>query len=155
LPSLRQIEQNRPMAGAPVEALQRVPLFAGVNKRDLARLAKLFHERTIASGQTLVEQGGRRGFNFFLVDEGVGTVTVDGEERGTVKPGDYFGELAVIDFGERSATITAQSDMRCYTLAAWEFRPFVESNGAVAWQLLERMAALLREARGAGSNGKR
>jgi CRP-like cAMP-binding protein len=139
------------VAGAPVETLQRVPLFAGVKKRDLARLAKLFHERTIGAGQTLVEQGGRRGLNFFVVDEGVGTVSVDGEERARVGAGDYFGELAVIDFGERSATISAQTDMRCYALAAWEFRPFVEANGAVAWQLLERMAALLREARARAS----
>jgi CRP/FNR family transcriptional regulator, cyclic AMP receptor protein len=142
------------MAGAPVEMLQRVPLFAGVKKRDLARIASLFHERRIGAGQTLVEQGGRRGFNFYVVDEGIGTVTVDGEERGTLSPGDYFGELAVIDSGERSATITAQTDMRCYALAAWEFRPFVESNGTVAWQLLERLAQLLREARGIESNSR-
>jgi CRP-like cAMP-binding protein len=140
------------MAGAPVEALRRVPLFSGVKMRDLARLAKLFHERSIAAGETLVEQGGRRGFNFFVVDEGVGTVTVDGEERGTVTPGDYFGEIALIDFGERSATITAQTDMRCYALASWEFRPFVEANGTVAWQLLERMAAFVRDARNSATN---
>ena len=136
------------MAGAPVEVLQRVPLFSNVKKRDLARLAKLFHERQIPAGQTVVEQGGDRGFNFFVVDEGVGTVSIDGQERGTLKAGDYFGELALIDFGERSATITAQTNMRCYALAAWEFRPFVENNGTVAWQLLERMAALLRDALG-------
>jgi CRP/FNR family transcriptional regulator, cyclic AMP receptor protein len=135
------------VAGAPVEVLQRVPLFSGVKRGELAKLAKLFHERRIPAGETLVEQGGRRGFNFFVVDDGVGTVTVDGKERGTVKPGDYFGEIALIDFGDRSATITAETDMRCYALASWEFRPFVESNGTVAWQLLERLAALLRESR--------
>jgi CRP-like cAMP-binding protein len=135
------------VAGVPVDVLQRVPLFSGVEKRDLARLAKLFHERTIGAGQTVVEQGGRRGFNFFVVEEGVGRISVDGEDRGTVAAGDYFGEIALIDLGERSATITAETDMRCHVLAAWEFRPFVENNGTVAWQLLERMAALLREAR--------
>jgi CRP-like cAMP-binding protein len=146
------IEQNHRVAGAPVAALQRVPLFASVKRRDLARLAKLFHERKIAAGQALVEQGGRRGFNFFIIDEGVGTITVDGEDRGTVTSGDYFGEIALIDYGERLATITAETDMRYYALAAWEFRPFVESNGSVAWQLLERMAALLRDTRRAATS---
>jgi CRP-like cAMP-binding protein len=141
------IKQNRRVAGVPVDVLQRVPLFSGVEKRDLGRLAKLFRERNIAAGQTVVGQGGRRGFNFFVVEEGVGRISVDGEDRGTVTAGDYFGEIALIDFGGRSATITAETDMRCYALASWEFRPFVEKNGTVAWQLLERMAALLREAR--------
>ena len=63
-----------------------------------------------------------------------------GDERRSLGPGDYFGEIALIDDGARSATITAVSDLRCYGLTSWEFRPLVESNASMAWKLLETMA---------------
>jgi CRP-like cAMP-binding protein len=71
---------------------------------------------------------------------------VRGEERAKLGPGDYFGEIALIDEGGRSATLTADSDLRCYGLTSWEFRPLVESNASIAWQLLETLAKRLRAA---------
>jgi CRP/FNR family cyclic AMP-dependent transcriptional regulator len=128
-----------------LELLQRVPLFADFEKNDLERLARSFKERTFDAG-TAVASEGRGAAGFFVIESGEATVTVRGDERGKLGPGDYFGEIALIDDGGRSATITADSDLHCYGLTSWEFRPLVESNASIAWQLLETMAKRLRAA---------
>jgi len=92
------------MAGAPVEALQRVPLFADLNKQDLKQVARLFKERRFAEGETVIQEGSG-GAAFFVIDSGEAKVVVGGEETASLKPGDYFGEIALIDEGTRSATI--------------------------------------------------
>jgi len=133
------------MADAPVELLQRVPLFADFDKGDLERLARSFKERTFEAGSTVAAEG-KGGAGFFVIESGEASVSVRGEERGKLGPGDYFGEIALIDDGARSATVTADSDLRCYGLTSWEFRPLVESNASIAWQLLETLATRLRAA---------
>ena len=130
---------------APVDVLRQVPLFAELGDRELERLAGHFKERTFPEGSAVTMEGGT-GTGFFIVVEGNATVSVSGEERATLGPGDSFGEIALIDEGTRSATITAATDLRCYGLTAWEFRPFVEEHPQVAWPLLKQMARRLREA---------
>jgi CRP/FNR family cyclic AMP-dependent transcriptional regulator len=133
------------MAEAPVELLQRVPLFEDFDKGDLERLARSFKERTFDAGTTVAGEG-KTGAGFFVIESGEAAVTVRGEERRSLGPGDYFGEIALIDDGARSATITAVSDLHCYGLTSWEFRPLVETNASMAWKLLETMAKRLRAA---------
>jgi CRP/FNR family transcriptional regulator, cyclic AMP receptor protein len=133
------------MAEAPVELLQRVPLFADFERGDLQRLARSFKERTFSAGSTVSAEG-KSGAGFFVIESGEATVSRRGEERGKLGPGDYFGEIALIDDGARSATVTADSELRCYGLTSWEFRPLVESNASIAWKLLETMAKRLRSA---------
>ena len=133
------------MAEAPVELLQRVPLFADFERGDLQRLARTFKERTFDAGTTVADEG-RTGAGFFVIESGEATVSVHGSERGKLGPGDYFGEIALIDEGGRSATVTADSELRCYGLTSWEFRPLVEGNASIAWKLLETMAKRLRAA---------
>jgi CRP-like cAMP-binding protein len=130
---------------APIELIQRVPLFADLDKRELQSLARTFKERHVSAGDTVVNEDSG-GAGFFVIDDGTAKVTVRGEERGTLKPGDYFGEIALIDDGARTATITAESDMRLYGLTFWEFRPLVEQNASIAWKLLQTLARRLREA---------
>jgi CRP-like cAMP-binding protein len=91
---------------------------------------------------------GSGGAAFFMIESGTAKVTVRGEEQATLGPGDYFGELALIDGGPRSATITAETDLICRGLTFWEFRPLVEGNGAIAWKLLQVLSRRLREAQG-------
>jgi CRP-like cAMP-binding protein len=133
------------VAEAPVELLQRVPLFEHFEKGDLERLARSFKERTFDAGSTVAGEG-KTGAGFFVIESGEATVSVHGDERRSLGPGDYFGEIALIDDGARSATVTAVSDLRCYGLTSWEFRPLVESNASIAWKLLETMAQRLRAA---------
>jgi CRP-like cAMP-binding protein len=62
-----------------------------------------------------------------------------------LKTFDYFGELALIDGGTRMETITAATELVCYGINYWDFRPFVIANGVIGWKLLQRLAQMLRE----------
>ena len=134
------------MRGAPVEALRRVPLFADLNKREVQKIARLFKERRFAKGETVVKQGSG-GAAFFVIESGEAKIFIGGKERSNLVPGDFFGEIALIDQGTRMATITASSDLVCYGLTYWDFRPLVEENGVIGWKLLQRMAKMLRATR--------
>jgi CRP/FNR family transcriptional regulator, cyclic AMP receptor protein len=133
------------VAGAPVEALQRVPLFADLNRREARDIARLFKERRFPAGETVV-QTGSGGAAFFVIDSGEATVFVGGKERRRLGPGDWFGEIALIDEGTRTATIAAATDLVCYGLTHWDFRPVVEANGHIGWKLLQSLAKMLRAA---------
>jgi CRP/FNR family cyclic AMP-dependent transcriptional regulator len=133
------------MAGAPPDALRRVPLFAELSDGELEQVARLFKQRSFGAGETLVQEGSG-GAAFYLIESGTATVTVGGRDRGTLGPGDYFGEIALIDEGARSATITAVEAVDCYGLTFWDFRPLVEGNAAICWKLLQFMVGRLRAA---------
>jgi CRP/FNR family cyclic AMP-dependent transcriptional regulator len=135
---------NRAVATAPVDLLERVPLFSGLNRRELERLAGSMKERAFQKGDTLTTEG-RGGVGFFVIDEGEADVTVHGEGRAKLGPGDYFGEIALITESDRTATITAETDMRCYGMTMWDFRPLVESNASIAWNMLQALAKKLRD----------
>ena len=89
---------------------------------------------------------GSGGAAFYLIESGEVTVTIGGELRATLGPGDYFGEVALIDEGTRIATVTAADELVCYGLTLWELRPLVEENGVIGWKLLQTLARDLREA---------
>jgi CRP/FNR family transcriptional regulator, cyclic AMP receptor protein len=133
------------MAEAPIELLEQIPLFEGLPRDELGRIARSFKERRFSAGDTVTAEGAG-GVGFFVIGEGTAKVDVHGEERGRLGAGDYFGELALIDDqARRTATIVADSDLTCYGLTSWEFRPLVETNAAIAWKLLQVMAKRLRE----------
>ena len=133
------------MPGAPVEVLKRVPLFEDLNKREVGQVARLFKERRFAEGETVAKEGAG-GAAFFLIDSGEATVTLGGKPRAKLKQGDYFGEIALIDGGARSATVTASSELVCWGLTYWDFRPLVQENATICWKLLQAMAKRLRDA---------
>lgn len=128
-----------------VETLGGVPLFRGVKPKKLKKLAGRMQERTFAEGDAITTEG-KSGVGFFVIEAGNATVSIDGKIVRTLGPGEYFGEIALIDSGPRSATIVATTDLRCRGLSAWEFRPFVEEHPEVAWPMLEGLASRLREA---------
>jgi CRP/FNR family cyclic AMP-dependent transcriptional regulator len=132
-----------PVARPSVETLKKVPLFAGLERRELEQIAGSMQERRFSAGSTVVQEGAS-GAGFFVVDEGEAEVTIGGEARRTIGPGHYFGEIALLTGSERTATITAKTEMLCYGMTPWEFRPLVESNSEIAWKLLTAMAEKLR-----------
>ena len=129
----------------PVAALGRVQLFADMDRRQAEQIARLLKERRFTKGETVIMEGSG-GAAFFLIESGEAAVSSKGVHLATLGPGDHFGEIALIDGGPRSATVTAQSDLVCYGLTFWEFRPLVERNGALAWKLLQALAKRLRAA---------
>jgi hypothetical protein len=129
----------------PVAALQRVQLFADMDRRQAEQIARLLKERPFRKGETVILEGSG-GAAFFLIESGEATVSRKGVVLGTMGPGDHFGEIALIDGGPRTATVTAATDMVCYGLTFWEFRPLVERNGTIAWKILQALAKRLRAA---------
>jgi CRP/FNR family transcriptional regulator, cyclic AMP receptor protein len=134
---------NCAVAGASPEALRKVPLFADLDNNELEQIASSMRERRFEPGDTVTQEGAG-GVGFFVVEEGQADVTVGGESKGSIGPGDYFGEIALINESPRTATLTASSDMVCYGMTSWDFKPLVESNSAIAWKLLTAMAEKMR-----------
>jgi CRP/FNR family transcriptional regulator, cyclic AMP receptor protein len=133
------------MAGAPLDAIRSVPIFADLDEAELADVAGLFKQRTFAPGETVAKEGSG-GAAFYLIESGTATVSVAGQERPGLGAGDYFGEIALIDEGARSATITANEPLVTYGLTYWDFRPLVQENATICWKLLQFMVKRLRDA---------
>ena len=131
------------MSKASPDTLRKVPLFAGLDNKELDQIASSMRERRFKAGDTVTQEGSG-GVGFFIVEEGEADVDVGGESRGSVGPGDYFGEIALINESPRTATLTARTDMLCYGMTPWDFRPLVESNSTIAWKLLTAMADKMR-----------
>ena len=127
------------MADGAVDLLKRVPLFSDLDRKELERIAASMKERTFSAGETVTAEGST-GVGFFLIESGNAKVTIGGEERRRLGPGDYFGEVALLNESARTATITADSDLKCYGLTSWEFRPLVETQPSIAWKLLQAMS---------------
>jgi CRP-like cAMP-binding protein len=129
---------------APSDLLDGVPLFSGLSRQERAAITGSMKGRSLEPGETIAVEG-EQGVGFFVIESGTARVTVGGEERRTLGPGDYFGEIALISKAPRSATVTAETPVRCWGLTSWEFRPIVQDNASVAWGLLESMAKMLSE----------
>lgn len=134
------------MSGAPIDVLARVPLFADLDESELQRIASVFKERRFPKGETVIQQGSGAAA-FFVIDSGEVTVLVDGIERRSLGAGDYFGEMALIDAGARTATVKASSNLVCSGVTFWDFRPIVEENGVIGWKLLQSLIAVYRSER--------
>ncbi len=132
-----------PPARDPAATLQRVDLFSGMDRRQTEQIGRLLKERRFAEGETVIMEGSG-GAAFFIIESGEATVSSKGVPVATLGPGDHFGEVALIDGGPRSVTVTAATDLVCYGLTFWEFRPLVERNGSIGWKLLQALAKRLR-----------
>jgi CRP-like cAMP-binding protein len=124
--------------------LKRVPLFAELDNRQLKKLAGLFRERTVGPGTKVTTEGQMSGVGFFVVGDGEASVTVNGNEVATLGAGDHFGELALVSETERTATVTAKTELRLLEIAFWDFRDFAQANPDVTWKLLQHVVALLQ-----------
>lgn len=139
------MRRGRVTADHKVELLRQVRLFQGLSRKDLATVARAAKEVSYAAGRDITTQG-RGGTGFHVIVEGAANVIINGRTQQRLGPGDHFGEIAVIDGGPRSATVTAESEVRTLALTTWEFRPLLQENPHIAIKLLEQLARWLREA---------
>ena len=126
-----------------VKMLAGVPLFTELSKRDLQALARSAKEVRHREGAILAREG-ESGIGFFLILDGTAAVTVRGRDRAKMGPGDFFGEISLLDNGPRSATVTAATPIHVMGLTQWVFKRLVESNPTIALKMLKTMAARLR-----------
>lgn len=127
---------------APVEQLAAVPLFEDLDDRQLSELASWFDMRTASGGIRLCGEGAP-GYTFFVLTEGTATVTSDGEEVATLRPGDFFGEIALLGHGRRTATVTTSTPVTLLVMFGAEFRRLEASHPDIAATIRSAMEARL------------
>jgi CRP/FNR family cyclic AMP-dependent transcriptional regulator len=134
------------MAADPkIDLLSRVQMFSSLNKKELGLIARSADVVTVKPGTEIVTQG-TPGHEFYLVVSGQAIVRRNGRKIATLGPGQYFGELALLDRGPRSATVTAETEVELAIISQREFLAVLNQVPAVAYKLLVSMASRLREA---------
>lgn len=127
------------------EFLSRVPIFENCTTADIATISAVAQEHTYEPGQIVVTQG-TPGQAFYLITHGRVTIERDGSVLGAFGPGDFFGEMSLLDSAPRSATIRAIEQTRCLMLSSWDFKALLERTPSIAIRLLEVLSRRLRVA---------
>jgi CRP/FNR family transcriptional regulator, cyclic AMP receptor protein len=133
------------VADARVERLRSVPLFGSCSEKELTFIASRADEVDIPSGRVLTEKG-KSGGDFFVILEGKAEVVDAAQGKRTLGPGEFFGEIALIDNGPRTATVKAATPMRCLVLGHAQFRDVLHQNGEIAVKILRAVTQRLRDA---------
>jgi CRP/FNR family cyclic AMP-dependent transcriptional regulator len=128
-----------------LEHLAKVKMFSSLSKKELSRVSKASDIVTVEDGTTIVREG-EIGHEFYLIMSGGAVVRRNGRKIATLGPGSYFGEMALLDRGPRSATIVAEGKAELAVLGQREFLGVLAEVPAVAHKLLVSMAARLRDA---------
>ena len=127
------------------EFLSRVPIFESCLPEQIASILAVSQEHTYAPGQIIVTQG-TPGQAFYLITAGRVAIERDGQGLGAFGPGDFFGEMSLLDSAPRSATIRAIDETHCLMLSSWDFKSLLERMPAIAIRLLEVLSRRLRVA---------
>jgi CRP-like cAMP-binding protein len=131
------------VADKAIDLIGSVPLFSECTKKELRAIASAAKEITHKQGDVLAREGDK-GIGFFVIADGTARVDVGQSKRGRLGPGDFFGEISLLDEGPRSATVVAETPMTLYGLTAWAFKQLVAQNPSIAQKLLKVMADRLR-----------
>jgi len=125
--------------------LARVPLFSGCSNRDLQLIARVVKDVKHPAG-TVIAREGEPGVGLFVIVEGQAEVTIGGKRKAKLGPGDFFGEIALLDGGPRTATVTTLTDVKLLGLTEWVFRGLMQEHPGIAVKTLQQMAGRLRDA---------
>ena len=127
-----------------LERLGKTRLFSDLSGNDLRHIVDVSGMQTYDEGETVIRQG-ESGVGFQLILDGEAKVVRNGRTLAKLGPDDFFGEMALIDEGPRSATIVAASPLTTLNIASWDFRPLVKRRPEMAWKLLVHLTGRLRE----------
>jgi CRP-like cAMP-binding protein len=149
LPSTRSDEADEPPVASrsavneKLELLERVPLFAGISRDGLEEIARITDEVDVPAGRALTHEGRHEGYFFVIVS---GTVRIErgGRTINVIGPGDFLGEIALLDGGPRTATATTESACRLLSMTHERFRELVDASASVRTAVLEAVGARLR-----------
>jgi CRP/FNR family cyclic AMP-dependent transcriptional regulator len=122
-----------------------VPLFSDCSKRDLELISRVAKDVSHKVG-TVIAREGEPGVGLFIIIDGKADVSIGGSRKTTLGPGDFFGEIALLDGGPRTATVTAVTDLKLLGLTEWVFRGLMMEHPAIALKTLQQMAMRLRNA---------
>jgi CRP/FNR family transcriptional regulator, cyclic AMP receptor protein len=126
--------------------LRKVPLFSGLDRKELDELAHLLKEQRYRAGATIV-QDGASGVGLYVITAGKAVVKKNGRTVAKLGPGDFFGEIAVLDDGPRTADVIAEVDTVCQALVAWEVRPLLMENASITFKMLMELVRRQRAER--------
>jgi CRP-like cAMP-binding protein len=132
------------MSESAVNHLMNVPIFKDLPARSLESIARSMRERVYEPGAVIVRQGDP-GLGFFLITEGRVEVSHEGHTIRDLGPGEFFGEMALMEERPRSATVTAKARTKCLQLVRWDFRALLKENSDLAVRMLEVVVQRLRE----------
>jgi CRP-like cAMP-binding protein len=128
---------------AVVEMLQKAPLWSGLTERELKVVARSFRELKYKTGDVIVRKG-EAGVGFYLIADGTVEVRSDGRVLSKLGPGQYFGEMSLLDGQPRSADVVALEPLRCLALTSWSFKSMVSEHPNMALKLLQESVRRLR-----------
>ena len=128
-----------------VERLAQVPIFSGCSKKELQTIARAVCPIEHEAG-TVIAAEGEPGAGLFVIDKGSADVTIGGRKVNHLEAGEFFGEMALLDGGPRTATVTAKTDISLFVLTEWVYRGLLSEHPSIAIRTLEAMAARLRGA---------
>ncbi|MEO8476772.1 MAG: cyclic nucleotide-binding domain-containing protein [Actinomycetota bacterium] len=128
-----------------VTRLSQVPLFSGCTQKDLLTIARVVKDIDHDEG-TVIAREGDAGIGLFVIADGTAEVTIGGVKKASLGPGEFFGEIALLDGGPRTATVTATSDIKLLGLTEWVFRGLMQEHPSIAVKTLQAMAGRLRNA---------
>ena len=126
-----------------IKLLAGVPIFSELSQKELREIARAGKEVSHRQGAVLAREGDP-GVGFFLITDGTAGVSVRGNPRRKLGPGDFFGEISLLDQGPRTATVTAETPISMLALTQWVFKRLIEQNPSIASKMLKVMAQRLR-----------
>lgn len=126
-----------------IDLLKKVDLFDELSDAELRKVAQIAKSVEFPADEAITEQG-TPGGRFHVIESGTAKVVAGGRARATLGPGDYFGELSLIDGQPRSATVVALEPLRTWSIAEWNFRPLLKTQGTISYKLLVKLCARVR-----------
>jgi len=130
---------------AVITMLGKNPLWAGLDKKDLEAIVKASDEKKFDTGDIILGKG-EGGVGFYLIMDGSVDVKSDSQVLAKLGPGQFFGEMAVLDNQPRSADVVAAEPSRCFIISEWSFKALISQNPRIALKMLQELVRRLRDA---------